>query len=162
MRIQDLPFSNIAHELVGADHDVDACVIFVDAPPGRGPSLHTHPYAEIFIIQEGEGAFIVGDERREAGAGEVAHRPAGHAARLHEHRRDATCARSTSTSAGASRPNGSSPARQRGALSRGEADVGLRGDQQGRAGPGRRPGGAVGVVRVVDPGQRDGPGRRTP
>ena len=71
MRIQDLPFSHIAHELVGSDHDVDACVIFVDAPPGRGPSLHRHPYAEIFIVQEGEGTFVVGDEERRAGAGEV-------------------------------------------------------------------------------------------
>jgi mannose-6-phosphate isomerase-like protein (cupin superfamily) len=71
VRIQDLPFSNIAHELVGEDHDVDACIIFVDAPPGCGPSLHKHPYAEIFIVQEGEGIFTVGDEQRQAGAGEV-------------------------------------------------------------------------------------------
>jgi mannose-6-phosphate isomerase-like protein (cupin superfamily) len=71
VRIQDLPFSNIAHELVGEDHDVDACVIFVDAPPGRGPSLHQHPYAEILIVQEGEGTFTVGDEQRQVGAGEV-------------------------------------------------------------------------------------------
>jgi mannose-6-phosphate isomerase-like protein (cupin superfamily) len=77
VRIQDLPFSNIAHELVGQDHDVDACVIFVDAPPGRGPSLHTHPYAEILIVQEGLGSFTVGDERREVGAGEVLIVPAG-------------------------------------------------------------------------------------
>jgi mannose-6-phosphate isomerase-like protein (cupin superfamily) len=71
VRIRDLPFSNIAHELVGADHDVDACVIFVDAPPGRGPSLHKHPYAEILIVQDGEGSFIVGDREHHAGAGEV-------------------------------------------------------------------------------------------
>jgi mannose-6-phosphate isomerase-like protein (cupin superfamily) len=71
VRIQDLPFSTIAHELVGEDHDVDACIIFVDAPPGRGPSLHQHPYAEILIVQEGEGRFTVGDEQRHAGAGEV-------------------------------------------------------------------------------------------
>jgi mannose-6-phosphate isomerase-like protein (cupin superfamily) len=77
VRIQDLPFSNIAHELVGEDHDVDACVIFVDAPPGLGPSLHTHPYAEILIVQEGLGSFTVGDERREVGAGEVLIVPAG-------------------------------------------------------------------------------------
>jgi mannose-6-phosphate isomerase-like protein (cupin superfamily) len=68
---QELPLSNIARELVGADHDVEVCVIFVDAPPGRGPSLHTHPYVEILIVQEGEGSFTVGDEQRQAGAGEV-------------------------------------------------------------------------------------------
>ena len=43
----------------------------VDAPPGRGPSLHKHPYAKILIVQDGEGTFIVGDEQREAGPGEV-------------------------------------------------------------------------------------------
>jgi mannose-6-phosphate isomerase-like protein (cupin superfamily) len=71
VRIQDLPFSRIAHELVGEDHDVDACVIFVDAQPGDGPSLHKHPYAEIFIVQEGRGTFVVGEEEVEAGGGEV-------------------------------------------------------------------------------------------
>jgi mannose-6-phosphate isomerase-like protein (cupin superfamily) len=77
VRIQDLPFSNIAHELVGADHDVDVCVIFVDAPPGRGPSLHTHPYPEILIVQDGEGTFVVGEEERRVGAGEVLIVPPG-------------------------------------------------------------------------------------
>jgi mannose-6-phosphate isomerase-like protein (cupin superfamily) len=74
---QELPLSNIARELVGADHDVDVCVIFVEAPPGRGPSLHRHPYAEVFIVQEGRGRFVLGDEERELGAGEIAIAPAG-------------------------------------------------------------------------------------
>ena len=48
-----LPFSRVAHELVGADHGgVGICVIFVDAAPGDGPSLHKHPYEEIFITLE--------------------------------------------------------------------------------------------------------------
>jgi mannose-6-phosphate isomerase-like protein (cupin superfamily) len=74
---QELPLSNIARELVGADHDVDVCIIFVDAPPGRGPSLHRHPYAEVFIVQEGRGTFVLGDEERELGPGEIAIAPAG-------------------------------------------------------------------------------------
>jgi mannose-6-phosphate isomerase-like protein (cupin superfamily) len=74
---QELPFSNIARELIGADHDVDVCVIFVEAPPGRGPSLHTHPYAELLIVQEGRGTFVLGDEERELGAGEIAIVPPG-------------------------------------------------------------------------------------
>ena len=71
MSQEALPWSVIARELVGADHGSGLCVIFVDAEPGRGPSLHTHPYAEILIVQEGEGTFTVGDEQRVAGAGEV-------------------------------------------------------------------------------------------
>src|SRR6185436_12279762 len=53
-----LPVSNIARELVGVEFDVGVCTIFVDAPPGRGPSLHRHPYEEIIIVTEGEATFF--------------------------------------------------------------------------------------------------------
>jgi mannose-6-phosphate isomerase-like protein (cupin superfamily) len=72
-----LPFSRIARELVGADHDAGVCLIFVDAAPGDGPSLHRHPYEEIFITQEGRCTFFVGDDTFEAGAGEIVIAPAG-------------------------------------------------------------------------------------
>jgi mannose-6-phosphate isomerase-like protein (cupin superfamily) len=67
----DLPFSNIANELVGADHGVGVCVIFVDAPPGRGPGPHTHPYEEILIILEGEATFEISGDEVVAGAGDI-------------------------------------------------------------------------------------------
>jgi quercetin dioxygenase-like cupin family protein len=68
----DLPWSNIAHELVGADHGgAGVCIIFVDAPPGRGPSPHTHPYEEILIVTEGEGTFEISGDEIVAGAGEI-------------------------------------------------------------------------------------------
>ena len=67
----ELPWSNIAHELVGADHGVGICVIFVDAEPGRGPSLHTHPYEEVLIVLEGKVTLDDGTEKRRAGAGDV-------------------------------------------------------------------------------------------
>jgi mannose-6-phosphate isomerase-like protein (cupin superfamily) len=73
----ELPLSNFARQLVGADHDVDLSLFFVDAPPGRGPSLHTHPYAELLIVQEGKGTFVLGDEERELGAGDIAIVPPG-------------------------------------------------------------------------------------
>jgi mannose-6-phosphate isomerase-like protein (cupin superfamily) len=67
-----LPFSRIAHELEGADHDgLAASLLFVDAPPGDGPGLHTHAYHEVFIVGEGTGTFIAGDEERVASAGEI-------------------------------------------------------------------------------------------
>jgi mannose-6-phosphate isomerase-like protein (cupin superfamily) len=72
IRIEDLPFSAIAHELVGADHGVGITFLIVDAPPGRGPALHKHPYEEIFIVQEGQGTFVVGEEELVVGAGEIA------------------------------------------------------------------------------------------
>ena len=41
----------------------------IDAAPGEGPRLHTHPYSETFIVLEGRARFRRGDEAIEAGAG---------------------------------------------------------------------------------------------
>jgi mannose-6-phosphate isomerase-like protein (cupin superfamily) len=68
----DLPRSNFSHELVGDDFGgIPACVIFVNAEPGRGPSLHQHPYTELFFVLEGEATFSDGADERVIGAGEV-------------------------------------------------------------------------------------------
>ena len=72
-----LPLSNIARELVGADHGgVGVCVIFVDAAPGAGPNLHKHPYEEVFITLEGEAAFVGGDTEVRVGPGDIVIVPA--------------------------------------------------------------------------------------
>ena len=67
----DLPWSNIAHELVGDDHGVGLSIIFVDAEPGCGPSLHTHPYDEILIVQEGRATASVAGEEFELQGGDI-------------------------------------------------------------------------------------------
>jgi quercetin dioxygenase-like cupin family protein len=67
----DLPWSEIAHELVGAEHGLDVTLLFVEAPPGRSPALHRHPYAELFVILEGNARFTVNGEEIDAGAGDV-------------------------------------------------------------------------------------------
>jgi mannose-6-phosphate isomerase-like protein (cupin superfamily) len=68
----DLTETNFAHELVGDDHGgVGVSLILVEAPPGRGPSLHTHPYAEVFVVHDGEGTFVAGDEERVVRGGEI-------------------------------------------------------------------------------------------
>ena len=73
-----LPFSRIARELEGADHgDVPVSLIFVDAPPGRGPGLHTHAYHELFLVQEGTATFTADGEERVVGAGELVIVPPG-------------------------------------------------------------------------------------
>ncbi len=70
--------SNFSMELQGKDHgDPGISLILVDAAPGRGPSLHTHPYAEIMIVQEGSATFTDGQSSREVGAGNVVVIPAG-------------------------------------------------------------------------------------
>jgi mannose-6-phosphate isomerase-like protein (cupin superfamily) len=47
-----------------------------DTPPGRGPGLHTHPYAEVFVVQEGELTFTVGGATYEATGGQIVVAPA--------------------------------------------------------------------------------------
>ncbi len=66
-----LPLSVIAREFVGEDHDADVTFVMVDAPPGAGPRLHRHPYAEVIIVQEGEATFRVGDRELVVRAGEI-------------------------------------------------------------------------------------------
>ena len=62
----------------GADHGVSGLSFFlVDAAPGQGPALHSHPYAEVFVVQEGRAAFQVGDLITDAGAGQIVIAPPG-------------------------------------------------------------------------------------
>ena len=77
IRQDELPSTDIAHELVGADHGAGVCVIFVDAAPGEGPAPHRHTYEEVFITLEGQADFVAGDERLKVGPGDVVIVPAG-------------------------------------------------------------------------------------
>lgn len=56
---------------------VDISFFLVDVDPGDGPALHAHPYPEVFVVQDGEATFTVGDERHQVGAGHVVVAPAG-------------------------------------------------------------------------------------
>ena len=48
----------------------------VNAKPGQGPPLHTHPYVEVTFMLEGNAKVTIGDETREAKAGDIAIVPA--------------------------------------------------------------------------------------
>jgi len=48
----------------------------VEARPGEGPKLHSHPYEEVFIVQEGQATFTVGSDIIEARAGQIVIGPA--------------------------------------------------------------------------------------
>ena len=78
-RVGELPFSNVAHELVGADHGASVTLVLIDAPPGGGPRMHSHPYEEILIVQEGEATFRLGLAERIVRAGEIVIVAAGQA-----------------------------------------------------------------------------------
>ncbi len=72
MNIDQLPRDGSSNDFEGYLHgDVPISIIYFDGAPGSGPKLHRHPYAEIFIIQEGEATFTVGDKTFQASAGQM-------------------------------------------------------------------------------------------
>jgi quercetin dioxygenase-like cupin family protein len=82
VRKTDLPFIGSSYNFVGADHDNVAVSMFLlEAQPGRGAPLHLHEYDEIVVVHEGRSRFVVGEEVREAVAGDIvvvkAHTPHG-------------------------------------------------------------------------------------
>ncbi len=65
-------------EVQGVEAGSDVSVIVVDyAEVGQGPSLHSHPYPETFVVLEGNAVFEVDGERIKAGPGAVLVAPAG-------------------------------------------------------------------------------------
>ena len=57
--------------------DTNVSFFLLEASPGDGPSLHSHPYEEIFVIQVGKVTFTVGDATIEATGGQIVIAPAG-------------------------------------------------------------------------------------
>ena len=59
----ELPHTRHSNEFVGEDHgDVPFSIILVHSAPGAGPAVHTHPYAEVFVVDSGQATFVLGDE----------------------------------------------------------------------------------------------------
>jgi len=46
----------------GAEHQADISFFWVDAPPGEGQQFHWHPYAETWVVLEGEALIDTQDE----------------------------------------------------------------------------------------------------
>jgi mannose-6-phosphate isomerase-like protein (cupin superfamily) len=67
----ELAAGDFSRELEGDALGVAASVIFVDAGPGEGPSLHVHDYAELFFVLEGSARFSDGNEERVVSAGAI-------------------------------------------------------------------------------------------
>ncbi len=71
-RIDALPFRGFSHRFVGADcGGVNACAYLVNAPPGRGPVLHKHPYDKIAFVQAGAARWTIDGRELLVSAGEV-------------------------------------------------------------------------------------------
>lgn len=66
-----------AYRFQGGEYgNIPVSFFLVNTPPGGGPGLHKHPYEEIFVIQEGHGTFIVGENTIEVDSGQVVIAPA--------------------------------------------------------------------------------------
>ncbi len=61
----------------GEEHGVGISAFVVDSTPGLGPSLHVHPYAEVFVVHEGEATFSVDGDQVVAAPGDIVIAPAG-------------------------------------------------------------------------------------
>jgi mannose-6-phosphate isomerase-like protein (cupin superfamily) len=46
-------------------------MIFVHSPPGAGPRLHRHQYAEVFVVESGQATFQLGDQRMVVEGGQI-------------------------------------------------------------------------------------------
>ena len=69
--LKQLPFIGMSYNFVGEKEGAPFSAYVVNAPPGKGPPLHTHPYVEVGFIVEGTARFTIGDEIREVKAGGV-------------------------------------------------------------------------------------------
>lgn len=68
----ELPQDGNLHEFQGYQYEnTNISFIWVDMPPGDSVRLHNHPYQELFIIQEGEATFTIGQTTVKAHAGQI-------------------------------------------------------------------------------------------
>lgn len=63
--------------LEGAGCGLATSIFRSEITPGSGPGTHSHPYAEVFVLHEGMGRYVIDDEVMEAQAGDVVIVPAG-------------------------------------------------------------------------------------
>lgn len=73
--LADLVSSPTAALFEGGE-DAPLSIFVTTPPPGRGPVLHTHPYPEVFVVEEGQAVFTAGDERVPVTAGHIVVVPA--------------------------------------------------------------------------------------
>lgn len=72
VNMEELPSGVTSRQFEGYLYGKAGISFFVNnTPPGKGPSLHKHPYEEIFIVQEGKLTFTVGDSTIEANTGQI-------------------------------------------------------------------------------------------
>lgn len=74
--LEQLPSAGMSYEFLGETHGAPLSAYIVNARPGQGPPLHTHPYVEVVFTLEGCATITIGAEVREVKAGGIAVVPA--------------------------------------------------------------------------------------
>ena len=65
LNLEQLPFVGMSYQFHGEQQGAPFSVYIVNAKPGQGPPLHTHPYVEVTFTLEGSVTITLGDETRE-------------------------------------------------------------------------------------------------
>jgi quercetin dioxygenase-like cupin family protein len=73
--IEELRRSPTAALFEGGD-DAPVSIFVTEYARGQGPSLHLHPYPEVFVVQTGTARFTVGDDHVVVDAGHIVVVPA--------------------------------------------------------------------------------------
>jgi quercetin dioxygenase-like cupin family protein len=76
LNLEQLSFVGMSYEFVGQTQGAPFSAYIVEAKPGQGPPLHTHPYVEAAFTLQGCAAITVGNETREVKAGGIVVIPA--------------------------------------------------------------------------------------
>jgi quercetin dioxygenase-like cupin family protein len=76
LNLEQLPFVGMSYEFVGKKQGAPFSAYVVNAKPGQGPPLHTHPYVEVAFTLEGCATITVGNETREVKSGGIVVIPA--------------------------------------------------------------------------------------
>ena len=63
--------------LEGASYGATTSLIIDHSEPGHGPRLHRHPYDETWFVEQGNVTFQAGQDRLQAGPGDVVIVPGG-------------------------------------------------------------------------------------
>ena len=67
----EIQVSPTARRLDGHAFAAPVSLFLLDNPPGKGPELHVHPYAETFVVESGQATFTVDGGTIVAQAGDV-------------------------------------------------------------------------------------------
>jgi quercetin dioxygenase-like cupin family protein len=72
INLDQLPFEGMSYEFHGEKEGAPISAYIVNAKPGQGPPLHTHPYVEVIFMLEGRATVTIADETCEVEAGAIA------------------------------------------------------------------------------------------